>query len=280
MEKLKITNDYIFKRIFGKQENESILKDFLNAILEIPIKEIEIVKDAHLEKAIEENKTGILDIKAKLNTNITVNIEMQIRNQYNMIDRTMYYWSTLYSSSLYKKQNYKENNKTITINILEFNIFKEGPYHERCMVRRDYNGEILTEDLEIHFIQIPKCKKEGIKTKLDEWMQFIGNISEEGVKEAMEKNKEIKKAQEELEYLSGDEEARRIAELREKAIRDEITNLEGARAEGELIGEARGKAEGEINKSMEIAKKLKEKGIVISEIIEITGLTKEEKENL
>ena len=100
MEKLKITNDYIFKRIFGKQENESILKDFLNAILEIPIKEIEIVKDAHLEKAIEENKTGILDIKAKLNTNITVNIEMQIRNQYNMIDRTMYYWSTLYSSSL------------------------------------------------------------------------------------------------------------------------------------------------------------------------------------
>ena len=126
------------------------------------------------------------------------------------------------------------------------------------MVRRDYNGEILTEDLEIHFIQIPKCKKEGIKTKLDEWMQFIGNISEEGVKEAMEKNKEIKKAQEELEYLSGDEEARRIAELREKAIRDE----------------------GEINKSMEIAKKLKNMNIEIKQIEEATGLTKEEIENL
>lgn len=98
-----------------------------------------------------------MDIKATLNNNITVNIEMQIRNQYNMIDRTLYYWSNLYSNSLYKKQNYKENNKTITINILEFNIFKEGPYHEKCMIRRDYNKEILTEDLEIHFIQIPKC---------------------------------------------------------------------------------------------------------------------------
>ncbi len=103
-----------------------------------------------------------------------------------------------------------------------------------------------------------------------------------------ENNKAIKKAQEELEYLSGDEEARRIAELREKAIRDEITNLEGARAEGELIGEARGKAEGEIigeergekNKSLKIAKKMKEKGISIDEIIEITELTKNEIESL
>ena len=127
-------------------------------------------------------------------------------------------------------------------------------------------------------------------------MQFIGNISEEGVKEAMEKNKEIKKAQEELEYLSGDEEARRIAELREKAIRDEITNLEGARAEGELIGEARGKAEGEIigeergrkigeikgmkKEKTEIAKKMKEENIPMKQIEKITGLTKEEIENL
>ena len=68
------------------------------------------------------------------------------------------------------------------------------------------------------------------------WLQFIGNISKEGVNKAMEGNEEIKKAQEELEYLSGDEEARRIAELREKAIRDEITNLEGAREEGKKEG--------------------------------------------
>ena len=123
-------------------------------------------------------------------------------------------------------------------------------------------------------------------------MQFIGNISEEGVKEAMEKNKEIKKAQEELEYLSGDEEARRIAELREKAIRDEITNLEGARAEGkalgktegEVIGEERGRKIGEIKgmkkEKTEIAKKMKEENIPMKQIEKITGLTKEEIENL
>ncbi len=96
----------------------------------------------------------------------------------------------------------------------------------------------------------------------------------------MEKNKEIKKAQEELEYLSGDEEARRIAELREKAIRDEITNLEGARAEGEARGKAEGEIIGEKNKSLEIAKKMKEENIPMEQIEKITGLTKKEIENL
>ena len=260
MNKLKVTNDYVFKRIFAKQGNESILKDFLIAVLELPIEKIEVIKDANLERALIENKSGILDIKATLDNKITVNIEMQVKNQHNMIDRSLYYWSNLYSSSLYKKQDYIQSNKTITINILMFNIFKDGPYHEKCMIRRDYNGEVLTEDLEMHFIQIPKCKKEDVKTKLDGWIQFIGNISEEGVNIAMKENEEIRKAKEELEYLTGDEEERRLAELREKAIRDEVTNINGTKRE--------------------IARKLKEEKVDIEIIIKTIGLTKEEIENL
>ena len=272
MKELKVTNDYVFKKIFAKKGNESILKDFLIAALEIPIEKIEVLKDAYLEKELEENKLGILDIKATLDNNIVVNIEMQVKNQYNIKERSLYYWSNLYSNNLYKNQDYIENNKTITINILDFNVFKEGPYHERCKVMREYNKEILTEDLEIHFIQIPKCKKDDIKTKLDYWMQFIGNISKEGVEKAMEVNKEIKKAKEELEYLTGDEAQRRIAELREKAIRDEKANLRGAREEG--------MRKGAMKEKKEIAKKLKEMNANIDNIIELTGLTKEEIEKI
>ena len=116
----------------------------------------------------------------------------------------------------------------------------------------------------MHFIQIPKCKKEDVKTKLDKWVQFIGNISREGVNIAMKDNEEIKKAQEELEYLTGDEEERRLAELREKAIRDEVTNRRGAIEE---------------NKK-EIAKKMKEENIDIALITRITQLTKEEIEKI
>ena len=276
MKELKVTNDYVFKKIFAKKGNESILKDFLIAVLEIPIEKIEVLKDAYLEKELEENKLGILDIKATLDNNIVVNIEMQVKNQYNIKERSLYYWSNLYSNNLYKNQDYIENSKTITINILDFNVFKEGPYHERCKVMREYNKEILTEDLEIHFIQIPKCKKDDIKTKLDYWMQFIGNISKEGVEKAMEVNKEIKKAKEELEYLTGDEAQRRIAELREKAIRDEKANLRGAREEGKMEG----REEGEKNKQLEIAKKLKKINMDIKTIAQITGLTIEELEKI
>ena len=47
---LKVTNDYIFKKIFAKKGNESILKDLLNSILQIKIKSIEVIADANLER--------------------------------------------------------------------------------------------------------------------------------------------------------------------------------------------------------------------------------------
>lgn len=81
-------------------------------------------------------------------------------------------------------------------------------------------------------------------------------------------NKYVKKAEKELEYLSGDEETRRLAELREKAIRDELAAIAQARDEG--------KSEG-ISK---VARKMLEKKMDIALIMEITGLTKAEIEKL
>ena len=92
----------------------------------------------------------------------------------------------------------------------------------------------------------------------------------------MEENKEIKKANEQLEYLTGDEAVRRMAFLREKAERDYITNMSGAKEEG--IKE--GIEQGEKNKAMEIAKEMLKEGMKIEKIIKITGLTKEEVEEI
>ena len=105
---IKGTNDYIFKRIFAKKGNESILKDLLNAILGIKIKEIEVMADTNLEKEIETRKLGILDIKAVLNNDTIIDIEIQILNRHNMIERTLYYWSGLYYNQLQKGEEYQE----------------------------------------------------------------------------------------------------------------------------------------------------------------------------
>ena len=107
-----------------------------------------------------------------------------------------------------------------------------------------------------------------MKTKLDMWMEFISQIDKEGVENAMSKNKEIKKAQEEYEYLTGEENERRIAFLMDKAIRDEKSAY------------VDGKQDGERKKQREIAKKMKERGIEIKEIEEITGLNQKQIEDL
>ena len=92
----------------------------------------------------------------------------------------------------------------------------------------------------------------------------------------MSENENIKKAEEELEYLTGDEETRRLAYLREKAIRDEKAAIAQARDEGKAEGLLEGKAEGK----KQIAKKMLVEGLTIESIVKITELTKEDIEKL
>ena len=40
--RLPLTSDYVFKRIFAREENNSMLKDFLEAILNIHINKVEV----------------------------------------------------------------------------------------------------------------------------------------------------------------------------------------------------------------------------------------------
>lgn len=279
---LKVTNDYIFKKIFAKKGNESILKDLLDSILQIKIENIEVIADANLERQLESNKLGILDIKAKVDEDTIVNIEIQIINRYNMIERTLFYWSGLYYNVLQKGDDYKEIKKVIAINILDYNEFEEGPYHEVAKLRREYLYKILTDKIEIHFIQIPKFKKQrkDMKTKLDMWMDFISQIDEKEVKNAMSKNKEIKKAQEEYEYLTGNEEERRIAFLREKAIRDENSIFDAGKDIGRQEGKEEGIEIGKKQKQKEIVKTMTKEEMPIETIMKVTKLSREEIEKI
>ena len=119
MPEIPITNDYIFKRIFTKKGNESILKDLLIAILNEPIQEIKVQSEVSLEKEVAENKLGRLDILAELDDKTIVNIELQVINNHNMIERTMFYWSGMYYNQLKIGENYQRAKRTISINILK-----------------------------------------------------------------------------------------------------------------------------------------------------------------
>ena len=127
----------------------------------------------------------------------------------------------------------------------------------------------MTEKLEIDIIELPKIEgKEKESGRLLDWLYFLENPKSRRVTEKMEENKEIKEAVEKLDSLSEDERMQRIADLREKAIFDEKAIY--------AKGLDDGIKEGKQKEKLEIAKKLKNKGLCIKEILELTGLTEEE----
>ena len=88
----------------------------------------------------------------------------------------------------------------------------------------------------------------------------------------MKNDNGIKEAKGKLETMSEDERMQILADLRLKAIMDEKAVRR--------LGYKEGKEEGKKEKTIEIAKKMKEKNIDIIMIKETTGLTKEEIEKL
>ena len=83
-----------------------------------------------------------------------------------------------------------------------------------------------------------------------------------------ENNKYFQQARKELEYLSGDEAFQRIVEARARFLEDQEVQTRAAREEGLSEGKK------------EIAKKMKAKNMQIEEIMELTGLSKEEIEKI
>ncbi|MGM0509451.1 MAG: Rpn family recombination-promoting nuclease/putative transposase, partial [Fusobacteriota bacterium] len=234
--------DFVFKKIFGSEDNTNILVAFLNAIFETKGTEKEIVKvkieNAEINKTWDEDKLTRLDIKATSNENTKINIEIQLKNQYNMKRRTLFYWAKLYTSQLKSGNKYRELNKTVTINILNFNYLEDmEDYHNSFLLKEKDTNQVLTELEEIHFIELPKFdgskyhEVEDIDEDLIPWLLFLKNPESEVVEMIEEKVAELKEAAESLEVLSHDEETREFYEARQKAIHDHISNLEETRRE-------------------------------------------------
>ena len=104
--------------------------------------------------------------------------------------------------------------------------------------------------------------------KINQWLAFIDDYDREMVKVAEEKNEKLKKARIEMNYLTGEAETRRLAELREKWEMDRVSAINHATRKGKE------------EKSIQIAKKLLKLNMPLEQIIEITELTKEEIENI
>ena len=273
--------DVVFQALFGEVGNESITKGFLETILERKIDSIDLSRNPILRREFKEEKLGVLDIIAKLDKDEICNIELQIVDKKNIIERILYYWSRLYSRQIKSGEDYKILQKAIVILITDFKIenLEELDYHSRWKIMEDKQGKkiILTQKLEIDIIELPKIiGKEKEQDNLLDWLYFLENPKSERVTEKMKENENLKEAVKKLDNLSEDEKMQRIADLRQKAIMDEKAIYE----KGLEVGIEKGIMEGSQKEKIEIAKKMLKLKIDKETIAEATGLTEQEIEKI
>lgn len=262
--------DIIFKKLF-LSDNE-VLTDFIEAMLDMPkgkIQKLEL-NNSELLPTVADGKLGKLDFKIEVDDKI-VNIEMQMQNKGDFKDRTLYYWSKLYSGELKAGEHYTDLKQTICINILNFNLFDCKEPYSTFKLMETKRQELLTEKCIIMFFELKKVNKTINKNDRKQlWLQLINAETEEDLN--MLKNTEvpeINKAIVILRELSEDETTKVMAEAREKAIRDETSALAYAKNEGRAEGRAEGMAEGEAKGRAEAEERM-------IAILRATGMSEEQ----
>lgn len=238
MRKVKPLNDFIFKKIFGEKGNEDILISFINAVLkrtnEEPIAEIEIIDNKQLTKDIINDKTGIIDVRARTVKGENIDIEVQLTDQGNMDKRTLFYWGKMYLENIKQGEDYTSLEKVITINILDFDYLKTESYQSSFHLWEDVEKDyMLTDMVEIHFIELPKFRRKQNKNykdnSIERWLAFLEkDIPEATLKELMDLEPAIKKAEKRIEYLSSDEETMNIYWERERSLHERANMINSA----------------------------------------------------
>ena len=233
--RLPLTDDYIFKRVFAFEGNESVLKDLLEAILRKNIKNVTI-KNPEIIPYEREDKRGLLDIKAETDDGTVLDIEMQMEDKKNIEERGTLYLANMITSQLQVGDDYTTLKKSIVIFITNYNFLKRNSYHSIGKIKFDKTLKeeyvdigYKTEDeeaskyIEFHYIELPKYKKKTQSefTKLDQWMCVFTNRKGEMML-AEKENKEIKKAMNTLDYISSDPKER---ERHNSVIMDEYNRL-------------------------------------------------------
>ncbi len=258
--------DIIFKKFFS--ENSDMLKDFISGILEIPIESISeiVIKNNEIPPENFDGKFSRLDLSLTVDDRL-VNVEVQVNNDMGFRDRSMFYWSKLFTSELESGEEYSKLKETITVNILNFVLFPDRKdYHAEIVSSFRDTGEIFYDKFRIHFFELKKLSKRfSADTRRELWLRFLNADSEEDYDMIARTNDPVMKKAVRIIYdMSEDTTIRESARLREKALHDEASvRAEGVK-EGIGIGEA--------NALNKVAEKMRLSGFSDEEIKKFTNI--------
>jgi predicted transposase/invertase (TIGR01784 family) len=163
--------------------------------------------------------------------------------------------------------DYLELPNVIAINIVNFDFLPTENYHTIFrLIEENEHSLVLTNALEIHFVNMVKYRRLGKKDiqnePLHRWLAWLDEGSPpELVKEVVKMDSAIQEADERMVYVTGDDEAIRAYEMRQMALSD-LTSMKNY-----------GRREGRAEEKNEVAQKMKALGFSTEQIQAVTGLS-------
>jgi predicted transposase/invertase (TIGR01784 family) len=272
--------DFGFKKIFGEEASKPLLIDFLNALLHTADKIVDLTfKNNEQLGQTDIDRKAIYDIYCENEKGEKFIVELQKAKQNYFKERTIYY-STFPIREQAERGEWNYNLKAVyCVGILDFTFDDYETEPEKGEVvhtiqLKNQHGKTFYDKLTFIYLEMPNfnLQENGLKTRLDQWLYFIKYLedfqtipsifSDEVFSQAFEKAELAKFGQAELASY----------ENSLKIYRDIKGVIDTAFDEGKL--------EGRLESKLEIARSAKRMGLKIEEIMELTGLSREDIDRL
>jgi predicted transposase/invertase (TIGR01784 family) len=280
------SDDRVFKLILTSPQAKPVLMDLISANIKRPITDV-VIRNNELPVEDTREKAERLDVNCKTDDGSQVDLEMQASRieedrdteHKNLKGKSIYYLCDLHSSQPSKGvRRYDKLAQTYQVTFCSYTVFpNRAEYVNSFSMRHDEDNEQLTDAIRVIYLELSKLdevlrKPVDAMTELEKWAVFFQYANEAKYRETVNrviKTKEaLQMASELLMSVSQDERERAVFRSRRMYQTDLQSNLATA--------EDRGRRDGRLS----VARNMMKRNRPIDEIIEDTGLTREEIENL
>lgn len=276
---IKLRSDYGFKRAFATPEHSEVLKKFLNALFEgkMVITDVNF-KDKEVLPPDKDGKRIVYDVYCTTNTNYHFIVEMQ-QEQSSLFGKRMLFYI---SSCIFRQGEMGSSYKFDPVYLIVITDFDMHPFEKRLvneivlMERKTH--VVFTEDFKIFFLSLEQVSDEwdACATELERQLYLIKNmenLNKESKPYKSKRYEEMFKASEIASMAKEDIVAYRNSIMIEMERQSE---LDFKLKEGMKIGEEKGMRIGEEKGKLEVARKMKQSGVDLGDIMLFTGLSEQQ----
>lgn len=277
--------DLGFKRLFGAEQNKSLTITFLNLVLKgkREVVSLEFLKNEYPGETSEEGG-AIIDMVCKDQEGAFFIVEMQKNWQQNFKERSLFYATRLISEQAphgnRKQWAYALKNVYVVALLEKFTIGaenKEQWLHDVALINTD-TGKIFNERLHFTYIELRNFNKteDQLKSELEKWVYALKNLKHLKQAPAAFIEPQLLQFCQAARYINLTNDEKNMISTKTKNRWDYYNVIDGAKIQGQEIGEALGRAEGARENAVKVAKNLKAMALSTEEIAKATGLSIEE----